>query len=118
MSQGVAERLYKVKFDPVTLAVNHDATAAMRADERRARLARGVPFAEFIKSWNKPTPPAYLQYFGCWGDDVETLYAGGVGNTRLASQPKPNYMVHPKDVRIAELEARLLAVGALGDEKR
>lgn len=118
MSQGVAERLYKVKFDPVTLAINHDATVAMRAAERRERLARGVPFAEFIKTWNKPKPPAWLQYFGCWGDDVETLYAGSPDITRPASQPKPNYMRHPKDVRIDELEARLLALGALGDEKR
>ena len=30
ISQGVAERLYKVKFDPVTLSINHDATKAAR----------------------------------------------------------------------------------------
>ena len=118
ISQGVAERLYKVKFDPVTLAINHDATQAARVTERKDRLARGVPFAEFIKTWNKPKPPAYLQYFGCWGDDVGTLYAGSPDITRDANKPKPNYMRHPKDVRIDELEARLAALGAMGGEKQ
>ncbi|NTV09416.1 MAG: acetone carboxylase subunit alpha, partial [Zoogloea sp.] len=118
MSAGVAERLYKVKFDPATLAINHDATAAARDAERKDRIARGVPYAEFIKSWNQPKPPAHLQYFGCWGDDVETLYMGAPDKFRQSDKPTPNYMPHPKDVRIAELEARLAAVGALGDEKQ
>ena len=77
-----------------------------------------MPFGEFIKTWNTPKPPSYLQYFGCWGDDVETLYAGSPDITRPSNQPKPNYMRHPKDVRIEELEARLIALGALGDEKQ
>ena len=118
ISPGVAERLYKVKFDPVTFSINYDATKIARDEERKARLARGVPFAEFVKTWNKPKPPAYLQYFGCWGDDVETLYAGGPDNTHPANSPKPNYMRNPKDVRIDELEARLAALGAKGDEKK
>jgi hypothetical protein len=113
-----AEQLYKVKFDPATLAINHEATAAARDEERAARKARGVPYAEFIKSWNKPTPPSHLQYFGCWGDDVAKLYMGGGDNWRDASSPRPNYMRHPKDVRIAELEARLAAMGALGEERQ
>ena len=118
MSQGVAARLYKVKFDPETLVVDPAATQALRDDERKARIARGVPYKEFIKTWNKPKPPAHFQYFGCWGDDVGTLYVGSPDITRDASKPKPNYMRNPKDVRIDELEARLAKLGALGDEKQ
>lgn len=118
MSPAVAERLYKVKFDHATLAVNHDATAIARDEERKARIARGIPFKEFITTWSKPKPPAYLQYFGCWGDDVGTLYAGHPDITRDADKPSPNYMRHPKDVRIEELESRLAALGVLGEEKQ
>ncbi|MFW7269778.1 hydantoinase B/oxoprolinase family protein [Gluconacetobacter sp. Hr-1-5] len=118
MSAGVAARLYKVVFDPVTLAINHEATEVARTEERKARIARSMPFNEFVKSWNKPVPPAHLQYFGCWGDDVDTLYLGSPDRTRHADTPAPNYMPHPKDVRIAELEARLAATGASGDERK
>jgi N-methylhydantoinase B/oxoprolinase/acetone carboxylase alpha subunit len=118
MSQGVAARLYKVKFDPETLVVDPAGTQALRDDERKARIARGVPYKEFIKTWNKPKPPAHFQYFGCWGDDVGTLYVGSPDITRDASKPKPNYMRNPKDVRIDELEARLAKLGALGDDKQ
>jgi N-methylhydantoinase B/oxoprolinase/acetone carboxylase alpha subunit len=118
MSPGVAERLYKVKFDPVTLAVNQEATQAARDAERKARIARSVPFKEFIKTWNQPKPPSNMQYFGCWGDDVDTLYVGSPDITRKANEPKPNYMRHPKDVRIEALEARLAAAGVLQDEKQ
>ncbi|HJV28751.1 MAG TPA: hydantoinase B/oxoprolinase family protein [Aromatoleum sp.] len=118
ISAEVAERLYKVKFDPVTLAINHDATQAARDAERQARKARGVPYAEFVKGWNRDVPPPYLQYFGCWGDDVEKLYMGDVDTFRDASTPRPNYMRHPKDVRIEELEARLAELGALAEEKQ
>jgi hypothetical protein len=107
-----------VKFDHTTLAINHQATKAVREAERKDRLARGKPFAEFIKEWNKPKPPAYLQYYGCWGEDVGTLYCGSPDLTRDANAPQPNYMRNPKDVRIDELEARLVALGAMGDEKK
>ncbi|MPM00212.1 N-methylhydantoinase B/oxoprolinase/acetone carboxylase alpha subunit [Rhodobacter sp. 140A] len=118
MSAEVAARLYKVVFDPATLAIDFEATEKARADERKARIARSQPYAEFVKGWNQPKPPAHLPYFGCWGDDVETLYMGSPDKTRRGDEPKPNYMMHPKDVRIAELEARLAAAGAMGDEKQ
>jgi N-methylhydantoinase B/oxoprolinase/acetone carboxylase alpha subunit len=118
ISAPVAERLYKVKFDHTTLAIDFEATVTAREEERRARIARSVPYKDFVKTWSKPVPPAHLQYFGCWGDDISTLYMGGVGATREAATPKPNYMQHPKDVRIAELEARLKSLGAMGGEKQ
>jgi len=118
MSAEVAARLYKVVFDPETLAIDFEATEQARAEERKARIARSVPYAEFIKDWNQPKPPAHLPYFGCWGDDIDTLYMGAPDITRRADEPRPNYMMHPKDVRIAELEARLTAAGVAGDEKQ
>lgn len=118
ISPDVAARLYKVVFDPQTLAIDYEATAAARADERKARIARSTPYREFVKTWSKPKPPAHLKFFGAWGDDVGTLYMGAPDKTRDADTPRPNYMPHPKDVRIAELEARLAAAGALGQEKQ
>ena len=118
MSPAVAARLYKVVFDPETLAIDEAATEAARAAERKARIARSKPYSEFVKAWSKPTPPAHLPYFGAWGDDVSVLYMGSPQKTREAATPRPNYMTHPKDVRIAELEARLAALGAMGGEKQ
>ncbi|MGQ3676034.1 hydantoinase B/oxoprolinase family protein [Xanthobacter sp. TB0139] len=118
MSPDVAARLYKVVFDRETLAIDEDATRAAREDERKARIARSRPFNAFVKDWTQPQPPAHLPYFGAWGDDVDTLYMGSPQKTRTANSPRPNYMPHPKDVRIAELEARLVAANAMGDEKQ
>lgn len=118
ISHAVAERVYKVKIDPDTLAIDHETTKALRDAERRSRLQRGKPFAEFVKEWSTPRPPAHLPYFGAWGDDVETLYMGTPDKTRKASEFRPNYMPHPKDVRIAELEARLQAAGVPDREKQ
>jgi N-methylhydantoinase B/oxoprolinase/acetone carboxylase alpha subunit len=116
ISPEVAANLYKVVFDHATLAIDFEATEKAREDERRARIERSMPYSEFIKDWNQPKPPAHLQYFGCWGDEVDTLYMGAPDVTRKADEPKPNYMLHPKDVRIGELEARLAAAGIDGGE--
>ncbi|WP_321367532.1 hydantoinase B/oxoprolinase family protein [uncultured Celeribacter sp.] len=118
ISPEVAARLYKVVFDHTTLAIDFEATEAAREEERQARIARSTPYAEFIKGWNQPQPPKHLKYFGCWGDDIGTLYMGAPDMTRSGDEPKPNYMPHPKDVRIAELEARLAAAGIGGGEKK
>jgi N-methylhydantoinase B/oxoprolinase/acetone carboxylase alpha subunit len=118
ISSEVAARLYKVVFDHATLAIDFEATELAREEERQARIARSTPYSEFIAKWNQPKPPAHLPYFGCWGDDIDTLYMGAPDVTRKANEPKPNYMVHPKDVRIAELEARLEAAGIAGGEKK
>jgi len=118
LSPDIAERLYKVVFDRATLAIDFEATKEARQAERKARISRSKPYSEFIKEWNKPKPPSYLQYFGCWGDDISVLYMGSPDKIRDASEPRPNYMPHPKDVRIAELEQKLASLGALGDGKQ
>ena len=49
---------------------------------------------------------------------MDTLYAGHPDLTRKANEPKPNYMRHPKDVRIEALEARLATLGQSLEEKQ
>ena len=49
--------------------VDHDATATLRHDARRARIARGVPFDEFEKDWLTRKPPEeILGLYGSWPD--------------------------------------------------
>ena len=110
ISKPVARRLYKVAFDEDTLAIDVEGTKALRQAEREDRKKRGKPFKEFVKTWSKPLPPANLPFYGCWGDDVSVLYAGGPHDRRDANKPKPIFMRHPKDVKIEQLEAKLLAL--------
>jgi acetone carboxylase alpha subunit len=108
ISDETARDIYKVVFDAATEVVDEEATARLRAEERAARKARGVPFDEFVKTWVTPEPPAHLPYMGCWDDPSEVygIYAGQrvkMQGPDLTSQ----FMLNPKDVRIAELEAEL-----------
>lgn len=71
ISPTVAERVYGVVFDPETLVVDVAATEQRRADERRARLARGKPFADFQAAWSQRRPPAEaLVGYGSWPDGM------------------------------------------------
>ncbi len=109
VSADIAADIYKVVFDPVTLMVDLDATDALRAAERKARIARGKPFDAFCAEWVTPEPPAHLPYFGSWGDDHDVIYAGLPGQRvkTTAAQQTGVMMPNPKDLRIAELEAEL-----------
>lgn len=69
ITTATAARVYKVVLDPESLIVDEAATARGRAGERRERLARGKPFAEFLAQWEKKRPhPQALKYFGSWPD--------------------------------------------------
>jgi N-methylhydantoinase B/oxoprolinase/acetone carboxylase alpha subunit len=107
LSAPVAAKLYKIVFNEKTLILDMEATKQARKAEREARLKRGVPFKDFIKTWNKPKPPKDIPYFGSWGPDNSVLYVGSADRTRPADKPMPNYMRNPKDVRIEQLEARI-----------
>ena len=107
LSIPVAKKLYKVEFNEETLVIDHEGTKKLRDQERADRRKRGKPFKEFIKEWNKETPPDHFLYFGSWGEDNSKLYVGGKDKVRDADKPMPNYMRHPKDVRIEQLEARI-----------
>ncbi|WP_051748894.1 hydantoinase B/oxoprolinase family protein [Nevskia soli] len=118
ISHEAAWRVYKAVFNPETLVLDRDATQKARDAERAARKKRGVPFKQFVKSWSKPEPPANIPYYGCWGEDCSTIYAGpfaGVPRKVMrADNIEAVFMPNPKDVRIAELEDRIRTLEAKG----
>ncbi|MCC7121682.1 MAG: hydantoinase B/oxoprolinase family protein [Gammaproteobacteria bacterium] len=105
ISTATAQDIYRIVLDPRTGAVDPQSTEAARTAERAARLARSLPYAEFAAAWNRDTPPAGVPYYGAWGEDVDTLYAGDT--TMRADAIQPIFMPDPREVRIAALEARL-----------
>jgi acetone carboxylase, alpha subunit len=113
MSAAVAQSVYHVVFDEVTLTLDRTATDAARAAERKARIARGKPFDEFCAAWVTPEPPEHIPYFGSWDDPAE-IYAGvpGARIKTSALQQTGVMMPDPKDVRIAALEAEVAALRA------
>jgi N-methylhydantoinase B/oxoprolinase/acetone carboxylase alpha subunit len=108
MSHDNAREIYQVVYDERALIVDVEATRRRREEYRQARIRRGKPFDEFCKSWVTPEPPADLPYLGCW-DDPRKIYASSAGQRILMDADKLQgvFMLNPKDVRIAELEARL-----------
>ena len=111
ISHETARRMYKVVFNSETLALDRDATQAARDAERAARKARGVPYKEFVAKWSKPEPPAHIPFYGSWGDDPTTIYAGPFADlprkVMSADAIEATFMPNPKDVRISELEAQI-----------
>ena len=119
LSSEAAREIYFVVHDPDTLAVDVAGTEAARAAERQARLRRGRPYAEFVKAWATPEPPAHLPYYGSWGDDNSIIHATAWtthGPVRVAAPvsqlpqiflPDPNVVaLAVQQARIAELETR------------
>ena len=113
MSHENARDIYKVVYDERALVVDEAATQELRDDYRKARIARGKPFDEFCKDWVTPEPPAHIPYLGSW-QDPKVIYATSAGQRIKMDADKLQgvYMPHPKDVRIAELEAQLAALKA------
>lgn len=106
ISPDTARDIYKVVFDERSRIVDVDATQQLRDDERRARMARGVPFDEFVKTWTTPEPPASLPFMGAWSDP-STVYGiqAGTRVTMPGSALQSQFMLNPKDVLIATLQA-------------
>ena len=113
MSHENARDIYKVVYDERALVVDEAATQKLRDDYRKQRIARGKPFDEFCKDWVTPEPPAHIPYLGSW-QDPKVIYATSAGQRIKMDADKLQgvYMPHPKDVRIAELEAQLAALKA------
>ncbi|PWR17781.1 hydantoinase B/oxoprolinase family protein [Zavarzinia compransoris] len=112
ISHDSAREIYRVVYDPRTLIVDATATAAARDEERAARKRRGKPFAEFTAGWVTDGPAPDLPYYGSWGDPG-TIVAGWDKSRRTmeAGAIEPIFMPDPRELRIAELEARLAAQG-------
>ncbi len=110
ISDEVASDIFKVVYDPVTKLHDARATDAARQEERKARLARGKPYRQFVAAWVTPEPPVDIPYFGSWGDN-SVMYAGA-GPTRQKMRSDAMVAVmqpDPKDVLIEALKAKLSA---------
>ena len=113
LSHATAREIYFVVYDPDTLAVDVQATAAARDAEREARKQRGRPYAEFVADWVTPEPPAAVPYYGSWGDDAGTIWAtawGVSGPVRVCGpmdQLPPILLPDPNLLQILALQARV-----------
>ncbi len=109
LSPGLASAIYKVAFNPDNLVVDEDETRELRDRERRARIARGMPFDEFVENWVRPAPSDDIDYMGSWGDDSSTLVVTAPGEARreIPAGSAGVILSNPKDRRIAALEAEL-----------
>lgn len=108
ISHETALDIYKVVIDPDSLVIDEAATKTLRDAERRARIARGKPFDEFVQEWTTAEPPAHLPYFGSW-DSPKVIYGMSGGQRVKMDSDKifSMFMPNPKDVRIGELEDEL-----------
>ena len=115
VSHEVATGLFKVVYDKLTLRVDPEATKQARDAERRARIARGKPFKEFVKTWNKPTPPENIPYYGSWGDN-DVIYAGAGASriTMTSDKMQPVFMPDPRELEMAKMKARIAELEAKG----
>jgi hypothetical protein len=69
VSHEIARDVYGVVVAPVTDQVDAEATATARQRLVDARLARGVPYDEFVAEWSQRKPDeSILGYFGSWPD--------------------------------------------------
>jgi acetophenone carboxylase len=69
ISDWTATNIYKVVLNGEARKVDQASTEELRANERRARVARGKPYEEFVADWSKLSPPKeILQYYGTWPD--------------------------------------------------
>ncbi|QHS09278.1 hydantoinase B/oxoprolinase family protein [Sinimarinibacterium sp. NLF-5-8] len=113
ISHETARDIYKIAFDAETLSLQPQQTRQLRDAERLARLARGIPFDEFVKTWVTPEPPEHLPLMGCWNDPA-TIYGVTMGQRvkMQADALQSQFMLNPKDVQIAQLRAELDAAHA------
>lgn len=109
LSEETARMIYKVDFNAENRVLDETGTKKLRAEERKARIARGIPYDEFIKSWVKDEPAEGLPYMGSWGDDPSKLIVSPPGGARrvIEAGSEGVMLPNPKDLRIAELEAQL-----------
>ena len=69
ISDWTATNIYRVAYDAERRKLDVEKTREQRDEERRARLARGKPYAEFERVWGQQSPPKeILQWYGSWPD--------------------------------------------------
>jgi N-methylhydantoinase B/oxoprolinase/acetone carboxylase alpha subunit len=109
LSPETARDIYKVAFNSENLVLDKAETKKLRDGERKARIARGIPYDEFVKSWVKDEPSPELPYMGSWGDDDSILVISPPGEERyrIPAGSAGVMFSNPKDRRINELQAQV-----------
>ncbi|HYF59377.1 MAG TPA: hydantoinase B/oxoprolinase family protein, partial [Burkholderiaceae bacterium] len=105
ISHETARDIFCVVYDPERLIVDEAATEQARSALRAQRLEQSLPYDEFVAQWSRPEPPPGVPYFGAWGEDRDVLWAAG--QSFGADQIPSIVMPDPRELRLAELEARL-----------
>src|SRR5699024_761822 len=106
ISQETANEIYKVFYNPDTLVLDMDKTNKEREKERENRKKRGVPFDEFLKTWEKDEPPEHLPIYGSWKEEG-IVYAGSPDEKMKSGELKGVWMQDQNEVKIAELEKEI-----------
>jgi predicted unusual protein kinase regulating ubiquinone biosynthesis (AarF/ABC1/UbiB family)/N-methylhydantoinase B/oxoprolinase/acetone carboxylase alpha subunit len=107
LSKRAAREICFVAFDDTTLIVDHDATRRLRDGERRARLARGLKWDDFVSKHVRKAPPVGLLYFGRWNDDREVY--GGMYKAMPGEFPREIYLPDPKLIYEAVLNRKVVS---------
>jgi acetophenone carboxylase len=69
ISDWTAQNIYHVAYEGEHRKLDAEKTKRLRDEQRRARLASGKPFDEFLAEWNRKSPPQdILQWYGSWPD--------------------------------------------------
>lgn len=112
LSDEMALSIYKVSYNSENLVLDNEGTQRLREQEKKARIARGVPYDEFVKRWVKKSPPEDLPYMGSWGDDDSKLIISSPGEKRRVIEAGSEGVMlgNPKDLRIATLEDEVKAL--------
>lgn len=108
ISPEVAKDMYAVVWNPETFVVDVEGTAKARDEARKARIARGTPYKEFVKQFVTEEPPADLLYFGSWGqDNDEEVFAthwGGQEPQRVKGRLSEIPLVMIPDRRVLKID--------------
>ena len=73
ISDWTATHIFKVVYDPETLAKDGEGTEKLRQKERENRIKRAKPYDAFEEAWLKKRPSeGALRAFGSWPDGKQT----------------------------------------------
>ncbi len=108
ISADTATNMYGVVWNPETFVVDVEGTARARAEARKARIARGTPYNEFVEEFVTEEPPADLLYYGSWGqDNDEEVFAthwGGQEPQRVKGRLSEIPLVMVPDRRVLKID--------------
>ena len=114
ISEQVARDIYRISWNPETFVVDVEQTEQLRADERRARIKRSKPYAEFVKEFVTEEPPTDAPYFGSWGQENNEHLFATVWDHHGATQVQGRleeipiiFMPNRHVVKINNLESRI-----------